>query len=62
MERSLSASLNLRVSTEYIEGVEKVGGYVENNDGLRNLRGGELPPSQASPEHGHVGEDGGAAE
>lgn len=40
IERALSAGLNLRVGTEYIEGVEKVGGWVEDDDGLRRLRGG----------------------
>ncbi|KAE8151978.1 hypothetical protein BDV25DRAFT_80790 [Aspergillus avenaceus] len=38
IERALSAGLNLRVGTEYIEGVEKVGGWVEDGDGLRRLK------------------------
>ncbi|KAA8651664.1 hypothetical protein EYZ11_003907 [Aspergillus tanneri] len=42
IERALSASLNLRVGAEYIEGVEKVGGWVEDGDGVRQLK---APPS-----------------
>ncbi|OGM40580.1 TGF beta receptor associated protein 1 [Aspergillus bombycis] len=38
VERALSASLNLRVGAEYIEGVEKVGGWVEDGEGLRCLK------------------------
>lgn len=38
IERALSAGLNLRVGTEYIEGVEKVGGWVEEGDGVRRLK------------------------
>ncbi|PWY65743.1 hypothetical protein BO70DRAFT_366684 [Aspergillus heteromorphus CBS 117.55] len=40
IERALSAGLNLRVGTEYINGVEKVGGWVEDEGGLRRLKGG----------------------
>ncbi|KAE8354956.1 hypothetical protein BDV28DRAFT_163675 [Aspergillus coremiiformis] len=40
IERTLSAGLNLRVGTEYIEGVEKVGGWVEDGEGLRRLKDG----------------------
>ncbi|PYH42342.1 putative TGF beta receptor associated protein 1 [Aspergillus saccharolyticus JOP 1030-1] len=36
--RALSAGLNLRVGTEYIEGVEKVGPWVEDGDGLRRMK------------------------
>lgn len=38
IERALSASLNLRVGTEYIEGMEKLGGWVESPEGVRRLR------------------------
>lgn len=38
IERALSASLNLRVGTEYIAGVEKFGGYIESPEGLRRLK------------------------
>ncbi|KAI9932033.1 hypothetical protein MW887_009537 [Aspergillus wentii] len=40
MERALSASLNLRVGTEYIEGTEKVGGWIEDGEGVRRMRDG----------------------
>ncbi|RAL15725.1 putative TGF beta receptor associated protein 1 [Aspergillus homomorphus CBS 101889] len=40
IEKALSAGLNLRVGTEYIEGVEKAGGWVEDGEGLRRLKGG----------------------
>lgn len=39
IERALSAGLNLRVSTEYIEGMEKGGGWIEDDQGLRRIRG-----------------------
>lgn len=38
IERALSASLNLRVGTEYIEGMEKSGGWIESPEGVRRLR------------------------
>ncbi|KAF9890365.1 hypothetical protein FE257_006032 [Aspergillus nanangensis] len=41
IERTLSAGLNLRIGSEYIEGVEKVGGWVEDDEGLRRLRDGD---------------------
>ena len=37
IERALSASLNLRVGAEYIEGIEKVGGWIESPEGVRRL-------------------------
>ncbi|GKZ88634.1 hypothetical protein AnigIFM59636_009161 [Aspergillus niger] len=40
IERALSAGLNLRIGTEYIAGVEKVGGWVEDESGLRRLKDG----------------------
>ncbi|KAF5856170.1 hypothetical protein ETB97_007802 [Aspergillus alliaceus] len=45
IERTLSAGLNLQVGTEYIEGVEKVGGWVEDGDGLRRLKEGDIRPA-----------------
>ena len=33
-ERALSAALNLQVSDEFIEGMEKVGAWLENKDGV----------------------------
>lgn len=41
IERALSAGLNLRVGTEYIDGMEKVGGWIEADEGLRRIRGEE---------------------
>jgi hypothetical protein len=38
IERALSASLNLRIGAEYIEGMEKVGGWVEDDSGVRKLK------------------------
>lgn len=43
IERALSASLNLRVGAEYIEGVEKVGGWLEDGEGLRCLKEANAP-------------------
>lgn len=43
IERALSAALNLRVGTEFIDGVDKVGGWVEDAEGLRRLRDGPGP-------------------
>ncbi|KAE8412359.1 hypothetical protein BDV36DRAFT_271748 [Aspergillus pseudocaelatus] len=43
IERALSASLNLRVGAEYIEGVEKVGGWLEDGEGLRCLKEADTP-------------------
>ncbi|KAL4914895.1 hypothetical protein BDW62DRAFT_213070 [Aspergillus aurantiobrunneus] len=40
IERALSAGQNLRVTADYISGVEKVGGWVEDEEGLKQLRGG----------------------
>ncbi|KAF7595605.1 hypothetical protein BBP40_005352 [Aspergillus hancockii] len=45
IERTLSAGLNLRVGTEFIEGVEKVGGWVEDGEGLRRLKEGYTRPA-----------------
>lgn len=38
VQRALSAGLNLRVGTEYIEGVEETGGWIEDDEGLRKIR------------------------
>ncbi|KAJ9223706.1 putative TGF beta receptor associated protein 1 [Paecilomyces variotii] len=43
LQRALSASLNLQVSVAYIEGTEKVGGWIEDDEGLRALKGGPAP-------------------
>lgn len=40
IERALSASLNLRIGAEYIEGMEKVGGWIESPEGVRRLGDG----------------------
>ncbi|KAL4970552.1 putative TGF beta receptor associated protein 1 [Aspergillus stella-maris] len=39
IERALSAGQNLRVAADYISGMEKVGGWLENEEGLKQLRG-----------------------
>lgn len=59
IERALSASLNLRIGTEYIDGVEKVGGWVEDGDGLRRLRDGQQQQQQqvSTDVHGDDGND-----
>lgn len=58
VERALSAGLNLRVGTEYIEGVEKMGGWLEDDGGLRKMRGGgdEKPPSDQNQEGSEFGD------
>ena len=38
VERALTASLNLQVGTNFIDGIEKFGGWVENEDGVRKLK------------------------
>ncbi|KAH1362483.1 hypothetical protein KXW30_004494 [Aspergillus fumigatus] len=38
IERALSASLDLRIGAEYIDGMEKVGGWVEDDSGVRRLK------------------------
>lgn len=43
IERALSASLNLRIGTEYIEETEKFGGWLEDPEGLRRLK--DVPES-----------------
>ncbi|OQE00156.1 hypothetical protein PENVUL_c057G09535 [Penicillium vulpinum] len=56
IERALGAGLNLRVGAEYIDGMEKVGPWVEEAEGVRRLKDAEprrvsLPtddPDQAS--------------
>lgn len=38
IQRALSASLNLRVGVEYLDGLEKLGGWVEDSEGLKGLK------------------------
>lgn len=50
IERALSAGLNLRIGVEYIDGMEKVGPWMEDAEGVRRLkdRGAQTAPvSQA---------------
>ncbi|KAL2863772.1 putative TGF beta receptor associated protein 1 [Aspergillus lucknowensis] len=42
IERALSAGQNLRVAADYITSMEKAGGWVEDDEGLRQLRGGHV--------------------
>lgn len=53
VQRALSASLNLRASSEYIDGVEKAGGWIENADGLKRLK-------ESDDERQHTSADGGS--
>lgn len=46
IERALSAGLNLRIGAEYIDGMEKVGPWVEEVEGVRRLKDAE--PRQVS--------------
>jgi hypothetical protein len=48
VQRSLSAGYNLRVGAEYLEGVEKVGGWVEDGEGIRRLKDGEVDAEDES--------------
>jgi hypothetical protein len=50
IERALSAGLNLRIATEYIDGMEKVGPWVEEAEGMRRLK--DAPASDAVSEFG----------
>lgn len=40
VQRALSAGLNLRVGAEFLGETEKVGGWLEDVEGIRELRGG----------------------
>ncbi|OJK04391.1 hypothetical protein ASPACDRAFT_19940 [Aspergillus aculeatus ATCC 16872] len=54
IERALSAGLNLRVGTEYIEGVEKVGAWVEDGDGLRRVKDRPVVREEETEEFGDI--------
>lgn len=41
VQRALSAGLNLRISAEFLQGAEKVGGWVDDGNEIRPLKGGE---------------------
>ena len=38
VQRALSAGYNLRVGAEYLEGVEKIGGWIEDGEGIRRIK------------------------
>lgn len=60
VQKALSASLNLRVSVEYSEDVEKRGGWVEDDEGLRNLKSaaaGNPTVSEANEAQDSPGDD-----
>lgn len=40
VQRALSAGYNLRVGAEYLEGVEKIGAWVEDAEGVRSIKDG----------------------
>lgn len=46
LQRALSASLNLQITVAHIEGTEKMGGWIEDSEGLRALKGSEKPVSR----------------
>jgi predicted RNA-binding protein YlqC (UPF0109 family) len=39
VQKALSASLNLRVGVEYLQDVEKRGGWIEDDEGMKSLKG-----------------------
>lgn len=54
VRKALSASLNLRVSVEYLEDVEKRGGWIEDDQGLRNLKSmatGDISTAETTQTH-----------
>ncbi|RHZ61020.1 hypothetical protein CDV55_103056 [Aspergillus turcosus] len=57
IERALSASLNLRVGAEYIEGMEKVGGWVEDDAGVRRLKDAAAGDANRDPAVVQVSDD-----
>jgi hypothetical protein len=50
IERALSAGQNLRVAADYISSMEKVGGWVEDDQGLRQLRGSQINGARGETE------------
>ena len=59
VERALSASLNLQVATEFIEGTEKFGGWLENEGGeMRRLKPGDGGLEMHSQTHEHANDFG----
>ncbi|KAL3444722.1 hypothetical protein BJX65DRAFT_319787 [Aspergillus insuetus] len=50
IERALSAGQNLRVTADYISSMEKVGGWVEDDQGLRQLRGSQINGARGETE------------
>ncbi|CAL5866758.1 uncharacterized protein PFLUO_LOCUS968 [Penicillium psychrofluorescens] len=64
VERALSASLNLRVGVECIDGMEKAGPWVEETDGVRRLKDLTMrplprPPGEADADDADEGGDDG---
>ncbi|GIK04705.1 hypothetical protein Aspvir_008799 [Aspergillus viridinutans] len=49
IERALSASLNLRIGAEYIEGMEKGGGWLEDDSGVRRLKDAAAADADRNP-------------
>jgi hypothetical protein len=47
--------LNLRVGAEYIDGMEKVGPWIEGDEGVRRLK--DAPPEEVSLPADGVGDD-----
>jgi hypothetical protein len=56
IQRGLSASLNLRIVVEHLEGVEKTRGWIEDEDGLRGLRDGVRLDDSQEERGGHDGD------
>lgn len=57
IERALSAGLNLRISVDYNDTMEKTGPWVENTQGLYRLKDGETKPLPSAQTDGTTGDD-----
>jgi hypothetical protein len=38
VQRALSAGLNLRIAVEFLDQAEKIGGWIEDGEGVRKLK------------------------
>lgn len=59
IQRALSAGYNLRVGTEYLEGVEKIGAWVEDGEGVRSIKDGSRLGVDGEEDEDDDGGDGG---
>lgn len=59
IERALSAGLNLRIGVEYTDNMEKAGPWVEDGNGVRRLKAGDLRDNPVPPtDNDNVEDDG----